>query len=325
MEGILAGIISGIVVAAVLGIFLYRVMTRMMEQKLHKYMEALIQYQHSLGNDQIQQIAGMMGKMDSIYSGVDHLEKSLTNVKTRGIYGEWQLGAILQEILTPGQYETECMVVPGSQKRVEYAVKMPGYANQTVYLPIDSKFPLDAFMQLQEAREEKDAELAKDAEDLFKARVKRFAKEVHDKYIMPPFTTDFAILFFPFEGVYTEVLQMGLLEELMEKYRITVAGPSSLAAILNSLLVGFRSVALEEKTGEIWEALSGAKGEVERFEETLNNVQKRLEQTSRELESLVGVRTRKLKKRLEVFEADSAAGKPIDLKPEDGTADFNRR
>lgn len=226
----------------------------------------------------------------------------MTNVKTRGIYGEWQLAAILQEILTPEQYETECMVVPGSQKRVEFAVKMPGYAGQTVYLPIDSKFPLDAYLQLQEAREEKDPELSKDAEDLFKSRVKRFAKEVHDKYVMPPYTTDFAILFFPFEGVYTEVLQLGLLEELMEKYRITVAGPSSLTAILNSLLVGFRSVAMEEKTGEIWEALSGARSEVERFEETLTNVQKRLDQTSNELEQLVGVRTRKLKKKLEFFE-----------------------
>lgn len=305
MEGIGAAILSGVVVAAVLGILLYKVMTRMMDKKLHQYMEALIQYQHSLGNNQIQQMAGLMGRLDSIHSGMDNLEKSLTNVKTRGIYGEWQLGSILQEILTPEQYETECMVVPGSQKRVEYAVKMPGYRGQTVYLPIDSKFPLDAYMQLQEAKEEKDVEFAKDAEDLFKSRVKRFAKEVHDKYIMPPFTTDFAILFFPFEGVYIEVLQMGLLEELMEKYRITVAGPSSLAAILNSLQVGFRSVALEERTGEVWEALSGARGEVERFEDTLNNVQKRLEQTSQELESLVGVRTRKLKKKLEVFEGAS--------------------
>jgi len=302
MDGILAGVLSGAAVAAIMGFVLYRVMTKIMDQKLHKYMEALIQYQHSLGNNQIQQMAGLMGQMEHIHSGVEQLEKSLTNVKTRGIYGEWQLAAILQEILTPEQYETECMVVPGSQKRVEFAVKMPGYAGQTVYLPIDSKFPLDAFLQLQEARGEKDPELTKDAEDLFKSRVKRFAKEVHDKYVMPPYTTDFAILFFPFEGVYTEVLQLGLLEELMEKYRITMAGPSSLAAILNSLLVGFRSVAMEEKTGEIWEALSGARSEVERFEESLANVQKRLDQTSNELEQLVGVRTRKLKKKLEFFE-----------------------
>ncbi len=302
MEVWIAGILSGVLTAIILGFVIYRITTKMMDEKLHTYMEAFIKYQHSMGSSQIQQMAGLSGKMDTVYAGIDNLEKALTNVKTRGIYGEWQLGAIISEILTPEQYETECMVIPGSTKRVEFAVKMPGYAGQTVYLPIDSKFPLDAYRQLQEALEEKDEELAKDAEDLFRNRVKHFAKEVHDKYIKPPYTTEFAILFFPFEGIYTQVLQMEMVQELMEKYRITVAGPSSLAAILNSLQLGFRSVALEEKSAEVWHALSGAKDEVDRFEETLGNVQKRLDQTSRELESLVGVRTRKLKKKLEYFE-----------------------
>lgn len=305
MQGIIAGVISGAAVAVILGIFLYIMLSKSMEEKLHRYMEAMLKYQQSMGNNQIQQIAGLTGKVENVGSGVEHLQKALTNVKTRGMYGEWQLGAILEQILTPEQYDTECMVIPGSQKRVEFAVKMPGFSGQTVYLPIDSKFPLDAYLQLQEAWEEGDPEVAKDATDLFKSRVKRFAKEVHDKYIMPPFTTNFGILFFPFEGIYIQVLQMGLLEELMEKYRITIAGPSSLAAILNSLQVGFRSVALEERTGEIWNALSGAQEEVARFEETLSNVQKRLEQTSRELENLVGTRTRKLKKKLEFFERET--------------------
>ena len=304
MESLLIGIISGVTVAVILGIFLYKVLEKSMDEKLHRYMEAVLKYQQSMGNNQIQQIAGLTGKVDNVGTGVANLQKALTNVKTRGIYGEWQLGAILEEILTPEQYEKECMVIPGSQKRVEFAVKMPGSSGQPVYLPIDSKFPLDAYLQLQEALEEGDPELAKDATDLFKSRVKRFAKDVHDKYIQPPFTTDFGILFFPFEGIYTQVLQMGLLEELMEKYRITIAGPSSLAAILNSLQVGFRSIALEARTGEIWEALAGAKDEVARFEDTLANVQKRLEQTSQELENLVGTRTRKLKKKLEFFEQE---------------------
>lgn len=302
MQEIIIGILSGVAVALVLGIIMYKMLLGSMEDKLRHYMEALLKYQQTMGSNQVQQIASLSGKMENLSGSVEHLERSLTNVKTRGVYGEWQLGAILQEILTPEQYDTECMVVPGNQKRVEYAVKMPGYGGKTVYLPIDSKFPLDAYLQLQEAVAEGDAETEKDALDLFRSRVKRFAKEVHDKYIMPPYTTDFAILFLPFEGIYTEVLRLGILEELMIKYRITVAGPSSLAAILNSLLVGFRSVALEEKTGEVWEALSGAKGEVEKFEEILGNVQKRLDQTSRELESLVGVRTRQLKKKLEIFE-----------------------
>lgn len=302
MQEIMTGILSGLAVALALGILLYRTLSRSMEAKLHHYMEALLKYQQSMGNSQVQQIAGLSGKLETLSSSMGVLERSLTNVKTRGIYGEWQLGAILQEILTPDQYETECMVVPGSQKRVEYAVKMPGYSGQTVYLPIDSKFPLDAFLQLQEAAQEGDPETAKDAADLFRSRVKRFAREVHDKYIMPPFTTDFAILFLPFEGIYTEVLRLGLPEELMVKYRITVAGPGTLAAILNSLLVGFRSVALEERSAEVWEALTGIKGEVDRYEETLVNVQKRLDQAGRELENLVGVRTRQLRKKLESLE-----------------------
>ncbi len=302
MQEIMTGILSGLAVALALGILLYRTLSQSMEAKLHHYMEALLKYQQSMGNSQVQQIAGLSGKLETLSSSMGVLERSLTNVKTRGIYGEWQLGAILQEILTPDQYETECMVVPGSQKRVEYAVKMPGYSGQTVYLPIDSKFPLDAFLQLQEAAQEGDPETAKDAADLFRSRVKRFAREVHDKYIMPPFTTDFAILFLPFEGIYTEVLRLGLPEELMVKYRITVAGPGTLAAILNSLLVGFRSVALEERSAEVWEALTGIKGEVDRYEETLVNVQKRLDQAGRELENLVGVRTRQLRKKLESLE-----------------------
>lgn len=301
---LLVGILSGVAAAMVLGVVLYAVLSQMMEKKLHAYVDALVKYQHQLGNTQTREMEGLKGELGILNRGMGNLEKSLTNVKTRGIYGEWQLGAILRELLRPEQFETECMVVPGSAVRVEYAVKMPGSEGQAVYLPIDSKFPLDAYLQLQEAREEMDAELARDALDLFRSRVKRFAKEVHDKYICPPHTTDFAILFFPFESVYIEVLQSGILEELMIKYRVTAAGPSSLAAILNGLQIGFKSVALSEKTGKMWEALAGAGSEVERFERSLSEVQKRLGQASDELEQLVGVRTRKLKKKLEVFESD---------------------
>ena len=149
MESLLIGIISGVTVAAILGIFLYKVLEKSMDEKLHRYMEAVLKYQQSVGNNQIQQIAGLTGKVDNVGTGVANLQKALTNVKTRGIYGEWQLGAILEEILTPEQYEKECMVIPGSQKRVEFAIKMPGRSGQPVYLPIDSKFPLDAYLQLQ--------------------------------------------------------------------------------------------------------------------------------------------------------------------------------
>lgn len=301
MEQILIGVLSGVVTAVILGLCFYHKIESTMEQKMHKYAEALLKFQQNQGVQQTKEMAAISGKVQQLGSGVDQIGKALSNVKTRGIYGEWQLGSLMEQLLRPEQYETECMVIPGSSKRVEYAVKMPGKNRQTVYLPIDSKFPLDAYMQLMEARQEGE-DMAADALDLYKSRVKRFAKEVHDKYIMPPYTTDFAILFFPFEGVYTEVLQTGIVEELMVKYRITVAGPSTLGAILNGLQVGFRSVALDEKTEEVRQALSGAGEEVKRFEACLLDLQKRLDQSNKELEQLMGVRLRKLKKKLEYFD-----------------------
>ncbi|MBO5488998.1 MAG: DNA recombination protein RmuC [Eubacterium sp.] len=300
MEQIALAIVSGVVTAVLVIVVLYRRLERSMEAKLKNYGDALLKYQFEQRGQQAREIAGIAGKVERVSEGVGELGRALGNVKTRGIYGEWQLGSILQQLLRPEQYETECMVIPGSTKRVEYAVKMPG-KNTTVYLPIDSKFPLDAYLNLQETLEEGSEEDKKDAVDLFKNRVKRFAKEVHDKYIMPPYTTDFAILFFPFEGVYTEVLQLGLVEELMVKYHITVAGPSTLGAILNGLQVGFRSVALDEQTEEVREALAAVKAEVEQFENVLQNLQGRLEQSNAELDKLVGTRIRKLKKKLEYF------------------------
>ena len=300
MEQIALAIVSGVVTAVLVIVVLSRRLERSMEAKLKNYGDALLKYQFEQRGQQAREIAGIAGKVERVSEGVGELGRALGNVKTRGIYGEWQLGSILQQLLRPEQYETECMVIPGSTKRVEYAVKMPG-KNTTVYLPIDSKFPLDAYLNLQETLEEGSEEDKKDAVDLFKNRVKRFAKEVHDKYIMPPYTTDFAILFFPFEGVYTEVLQLGLVEELMVKYHITVAGPSTLGAILNGLQVGFRSVALDEQTEEVREALAAVKAEVEQFENVLQNLQGRLEQSNAELDKLVGTRIRKLKKKLEYF------------------------
>ncbi len=295
--------IGFVIVAVVIAmVIFYCLIMKMNDIIMKNDREEILKYQHTISNQQLEHLSRLKGKVDQLGAGVTNLEKSLGNVKTRGIYGEWQLGSILQELMRKEQYETECMVIPGSTKRVEYAVKMPGYGGQTVYLPIDSKFPLDAYLQLHQAKEQGDEEVWRDARDLFASRVKRFAKEIHDKYVKPPFTTDFAIMFLPFEGIYIEVLQLGLMEELMKNYKITIAGPSTLAAILNSLQVGFKSVALEEKSAEIWEALSGAKSEVDRFEATLLDLQKRQEQMQRELEQLVGVRTRKLKKSLEYFE-----------------------
>ena len=182
---------------------------------------------------------------------------------------------------------------------VEYAVKLPGRFEQTVYLPIDSKFPLDAYLHLEEARNSGNREMMEDAGILFKNRVRGFAKEIRDKYIMPPYTTNFGILFFPVESVYVEAVKCGLGQELMRKYQITMASPESLSVLLNTLQMGFRTLEIEEKSSEAWRVLTEVRSEVEKYEEVLLNLQKRIEQTGKELELLVGRRTRLLKKKLE--------------------------
>lgn len=248
--------------------------------------------------------SGNDGLTEQMRRDIEELKRTLTGVKTRGIWGEWQLGSILDEMLTKDQYETECMVIPGSTNRVEYAVKLPGRFEQAVYLPIDSKFPLDAYVQLEEARNSGSREMADDAEILFKNRVRGFAKEIHDKYIMPPYTTDFAILFFPVEAIYVEAVKCGLGQELMRKYKITMASPESISVLINTLQMGFRTLEIEEKSGEAWRVLTEVRSEVDKYEEVLNNLQKRIEQSAKELELLVGRRTRILKKKLEMIDED---------------------
>lgn len=243
--------------------------------------------------------------MREMQRDVSELKRMMTGVKTRGIWGEWQLGSILDEMLTTDQYDTECMVIPGRATRVEYAVKLPGRFEQDIYLPIDSKFPLDAYLQLEEARNSGNREMAEDAEIVFKNRVKSFAKDIHDKYIMPPYTTDFAILFFPVEAIYMEASRSGLAQELMSKYQITMASPSSLAVLINTLQMGFRTLEIEEKSSDAWRVLTEVRSEVDKFDVVLNNLQKRIDQSAKELDILVGRRMRLLKKKLEQVEDDT--------------------
>lgn len=242
------------------------------------------------------------GEISRLQQDMDTLKRVLTGVKTRGIWGEWQLGSILEEILTKEQYDTECMVIPGRANRVEYAVRLPGRFEQTVYLPIDSKFPMDAYIQLEEARDDGNREMAEDAEIVFKNRVRTFAKEIHDKYIMPPYTTEFAILFFPVEAIYVEAVKCNLSQELMSKYKVTLASPGSIAVLINTLQMGFRTLEIEEKSSDAWRVLTEVRSEVDKYEEVLNQLQKRMEQTAKELDLLVGRRTRILKKKLEVLD-----------------------
>lgn len=243
------------------------------------------------------QVSESLGEMKSLAGGVEDLKKVISNVKTRGILGELQLGAILEDILAPDQYE-ENVAVKGGSERVEFAVKFPSDDGNFVYLPIDSKFPGDAYLNLLDARELGDRRLEKEMTDGLRKAVIKGVRDIHDKYIYPPLTTDFAVMFLPFEGLYSEVLRLNIMEKLQRDFRVTVAGPTTMAALLSSLRMGFRTIALRERADEVWDTLEKVKTEFEKFEDTLVRTQSRLEQTQKELELLVGVRTRSIRKAL---------------------------
>lgn len=248
--------------------------------------------------DSLEQVNRGLGEMQNLAQDVGDLQKLLSNVKTRGMIGEVQLGAILEQILAPDQYE-ENVAVTGTRERVEFAVKFPGEGSDFVYLPIDSKFPADAYTKLQTAYETGDKRLIKTAYDNMKAAVLRAAKDIRTKYIMPPYTTEFGIMFLPFEGLYAEVLRMDLVERLQNEYKVTVAGPATMAAMLNSFQMGFRSIALQRQSGQVWDTLTKARTEFGKFAEVLGRTQEKLDQAQAELEKLVGQRTRSIQRALE--------------------------
>ena len=252
-------------------------------------------------NERLESVYKGLGEMQSLASGVGDLKKVLSNVKTRGILGEIQLGAILEEILAPEQYVTNYPTVPESKNVVEYAIKLPG-DQEPVYLPIDSKFPSDAYIDLQEAYESGDNKKVQACNQILIQRLKSFAKDIRSKYIEPPYTTDFAILFLPFEGLYAQVVNLGLIEILQRDYHVNIAGPSTMAALLNSLQMGFKAVALQKRSSEVWQILGAVKTEFEKFDLALKNTQKRLDQANKELDQLVGVRTRAIQRKLKDVE-----------------------
>ena len=212
--------------------------------------------------------------------------------------GEIQLGAILEQILSPEQYKANVITKAGSRNVVEYAVILPGEGDHPVYLPIDAKFPADAYNQLQDAQEAGDPTAVAAASRQLANRLKSFAKDIREKYVDPPNTTDFGVMFLPFEGLYAEALRLGLMEPLMQEYQVTLAGPTTLAALLNSLRMGFRTLAIQQRSSQVWEILGAVKTEFDRFGEVLTAVQQRLEQTNHELDKLVGVRTRMIQRSL---------------------------
>lgn len=268
------------------------------DEKLQKTLDDKISQSFKLVSERLEQVYKGLGEMQNLAAGVGDLKKVLTNVKSRGILGEIQLGAILEQILSPEQYETDVVVKPNSTNVVEFAVKLPGDEDGVVYLPIDSKFPGDAYSNLLDAYESGNQnEIDEKAKELIRM-IKLCAKDIKDKYLVPPHTTDFGIMFLPFEGLYAEVVRRGLIEELQDKYKVIIAGPTTMAALLNSLQMGFKTLAIQKRTGEVWRVLGAVKTEFDTFASVLDDTRKRLEQANDSLDKLVGVRTRQIQRKL---------------------------
>ena len=272
-------------------------MRRTVDEKLQKTLEERINQSFKLVSDRLDRVYKSLGEMQKVGAGVEDLKKVLSNVKTRGILGEVQLGAILEEILSPEQYEVNIATKKGSADRVEFAVKLPGEGETPVYLPIDAKFPLDAYQNLLDAYDSADPQQLQQAVKELKTRIKGFGKDIHNKYIDVPNTTEFAIMFLPVEGLYAEAVKRGLVEEL-QKDKINLAGPTTMAALLNSLQMGFRTLAIQKSSGQVWKVLGEVKTEFEKFETVLDKAQQRMQQASQELDSLVGTRTRAINRKL---------------------------
>lgn len=273
-------------------------MRKTVDEKLQKNLEEKMTQSFRLVNERLEQVYKGLGEMQTLAVGVGDLKKVLSNVKTRGILGEIQLGAILKEILSPEQYEENVVTSPGSRNPVEFAVKLPVENGDSVYLPIDSKFPADAYEALRDAYESGSAKEVDDAAKVLLQRIKGFAKDIRDKYIDPPYTTEFAIMFLPFEGLYAEVVNRGMVEVLQREYRVNLAGPSTMAALLNSLQMGFKTFAIQQRSNEVWAVLGAVKTEFGKFEDALRATQTRLEQAGNELDKLVGVRSRAISRKL---------------------------
>lgn len=274
------------------------------DEKLQKTLEEKMTRSFSLVTERLEQVYKGLGEMQNLAAGVGDLKKVLSNVKTRGILGELQLSAILKEILAPEQYCENVVTVPKSKNPVEFAVKLPAEDDGFIYLPIDSKFPGDTYTALVDAYEEGDKAKIDEAAKALISRLKSEAKDIHEKYVCPPYTTDFAILFLPFEGLYAEAVNRGMVEILQRDYKINLAGPSTMAALLNSLQMGFKTLAVQKRSAQVWEVLSSVKGEFDKFASVLENTQQRLEQANSELDKLVGVRTRQIQRKLEKLQTD---------------------
>ncbi len=275
-------------------------MRNTVEEKLQSTLEQRLGESFKQVSERLEQVHKGLGEMQSLASGVGDLKKVLVNVKTRGTMGEIQLANLLEQTFAVEQYETNVAVRPNSQERVEFAVKLPAKEESKgyIYLPIDSKFPIEHYQRLIHAQEEGNKEAELEEIKGLVATIRAEAKKIRDKYIHPPYTTDFAVMFLPFEGLYAEVLRRpGLWEELQRDYRVVITGPSTLAALLNSLQMGFRTLAIQKRSSEVWQLLGAVKAKFGSFAQLLEKAQKKIEEAGRSIES-AGTSTRQIEKKL---------------------------
>ena len=283
-------------------------MRKTVDEKLHATLEQRLGESFKLVSERLEQVHKGLGEMQTLAAGVGDLKKVLGNVKTRGTWGEVQLDALLEQLLTAEQYGRNVATRPGSGERVEFAIRLPGREvgrpdAPPVWLPIDAKFPLEDYQRLLDAQERVDPVAVETAAKALESRLRDEAKKIRDKYVEPPHTTDFAILYLPTEGLYAEALRRPALADALQRdYRITLAGPTTLAALLNSLQMGFRTLAIERRSSEVWAVLGAVKTEFGKFGEALDATRKKLEQATKSIES-AGVRTRQIERKLKGVEA----------------------
>jgi DNA recombination protein RmuC len=277
-------------------------MRRTVDEKLHATLEKRLGDSFRLVSERLEQVHRGLGEMQNLAAGVGDLKKVLSNIKTRGSWGEMQLGNLLGQLLAPGQYESNVVTHPGSNDRVEFAIRLPGLDKAPVWLPIDAKFPLEDYQRLLEAQDAGNLAAMEEAGKGIETRLKQDAKRIKEKYVAPPDTTDFAILYLPIEGLYAEALRRpGLADTLQREWRVSLAGPTTLAALLNSLQMGFRSLAIEQRSAEVWTVLGAVKNEFAKFGDALAHTRKKLQEASNSLEK-TEARSRSMSRRLETVE-----------------------
>ncbi|MBS1139084.1 MAG: hypothetical protein H6R13_537 [Proteobacteria bacterium] len=283
-------------------------MRRTVDEKLHATLEQRLGESFKLVSDRLEQVHRGLGEMQTLAAGVGDLKRVLTNVKTRGTWGEVQLSALLEQLLTADQFASNVATRPGSNERVDFAIRLPGKGDgAVVWLPIDAKYPIEDYQRLLDAQERADPGAVEEASRAIETRLRNEAKSIHEKYVSPPHTTDFAMLYLPLEGLYAEALRRpGLAEALQRDYRVSLAGPTTLAALLNSLQMGFRTLAIEQRSAEVWAVLGAVKTEFGKFGEALAHTRKKLDEASNSI-AKAETRTRQLSRRLKEVEALPAA------------------